>query len=219
MARGAGQEDRGEKAGVSATGRSAVRDPSDYYATPSWCVRRLLEAVDLPGGLWLEPCAGEGAIIRAVAEVRDDVRWHAIEYRDECIEALSGLPTVEAAAGGSFQRKSAVGSFAVCLSNPPYRSALEFVQHALRFAPIVIMLLRLNWLASAARAEWMRAHQPSVFVLPDRPSFVGRGGDATDYAWMAWGLRTPGTLVLGSTPLAERRSHTPRTRGQKELFA
>ena len=25
----------------------------DYYPTPAWCVRRLLEAVDLPGGRWL----------------------------------------------------------------------------------------------------------------------------------------------------------------------
>lgn len=204
---------------MSATGRSAVRDPSDYYATPAWCCKRLLEAVDLPGGLWLEPCAGEGAIIRSVADVRQDVRWHAVEYREECIPILDAIPGC-AAVSGAFQRKNGLGPYAVVLTNPPYRSALEFVQLALRFAPIVVMLLRLNWLASAEREPWMRTHTPSVLVLPDRPSFIGKGGDATDYAWLAWGLHDPPTVqVLAATPLAERSAHTPRTRGQGDLFA
>lgn len=65
---------------MSATGRSDVRRLDDFYATPAWCVRRLLEGVNPPGGLWLEPCAGDGAIIRAVEEMRADVKWHAVEY-------------------------------------------------------------------------------------------------------------------------------------------
>lgn len=31
---------------MSATNRSDVRRPDDFYETPAWCVRRLLEAVD-----------------------------------------------------------------------------------------------------------------------------------------------------------------------------
>ncbi len=204
---------------MSATGRSAVRDPSDYYATPAWCVRRLLEAVELPAGLWLEPCAGEGAIIRAVEEhAHGNVIWHAIEAREECIPILDVISTCQTAVQGSFQAVPADSRYALVLTNPPYRSALQIVQHALKFAPIVVMLLRLNWLASDKRVAWIRAHTPSVFVLPDRPSFVGEGGDATEYAWMAWGLGVPTVSILGSTPLAERRGHAERTRGQRDLF-
>ena len=47
-----------------------MRRDRDYYPTPSWCVRALLETVDLPTGTWLEPTAGDGAIIRAVDEYR-----------------------------------------------------------------------------------------------------------------------------------------------------
>jgi len=206
---------------VSATGRSDVRDPSDYYSSPPWTVHRLLEAVELPGGLWLEPTAGEGAIINAVAEKRRDVVWHAVEAREECIPILDAIPTCQVAVRGSFQAVpvDTSGRYACLVGNPPYRSALQIVQHALEFAPIVVMLLRLNWLASDKRVAWIRANTPSVFVLPDRPSFVGESGDATEYAWMAWGLGIPTVSILGSTPLSERRaSHTPRARGQLSLI-
>jgi len=74
---------------MSATGRGRERDEHDFYETPAWCVHRLLEAVpQLPGGAWLEPCAGKGAIIRAVNEVRKDpIHWTAVEidpsHRDD----------------------------------------------------------------------------------------------------------------------------------------
>jgi hypothetical protein len=44
---------------MSSTNRGAAREPADNYPTPSWCVRRLLEAVELPPGRWLEPACGE----------------------------------------------------------------------------------------------------------------------------------------------------------------
>ena len=48
---------------MSATNRGAVRNEHDFYPTPAWCVHRLLEAVPLPAGRWLEPCVGDGAKI------------------------------------------------------------------------------------------------------------------------------------------------------------
>lgn len=206
---------------MSATGRSNVRDPFDFYPTPAYCVHRLLEAVELPGGLWLEPSAGTGNIMRAVADVRDDVIWHAVEYREECIPALDAVPTCQVAVQGTFQAVPPDPRYSVVMGNVPYKSSLAFVQHAMRFAPLVVMLLRLNWLASDKRVKWMRAHTPSVFVLPDRPSFTGEGGDATDYAWMVWGLPPPATVtILGSTPLEERRMESlERDRDQGLLFS
>ena len=73
-----------------------TRAAYDYYPTPAWCVRRLLEAVDLPGGRWLEPAVGDGAIVRSVDAARDDVRWTTIDVRpglgaDHCLDYTSPL--------------------------------------------------------------------------------------------------------------------------------
>lgn len=207
---------------MSATGRSDVRDPADYYATPSWCVHRLLEAAHLPGGLWLDPCAGLGMLLRAVAEKRNDVIWHAIEFRGECLPELDVIPTCQVAVQGSFQAVLPDPRYAVVCTNPPYRAALAFAQHALKFAPVVIFLLRLNWLASAKRADWIRRHLQHLYVLPDRPSFVGEGTDATDYGWFLFrppeAVSQPAITILATTPAKERAARTARTRGQRDLF-
>src|SRR5260370_30448823 len=68
------------------------RHESDFYATPRWTVHRLLEVLHLPGGNWLEPGAGEGDLIRAVAETgRNDINWTALELRPECKSHLEKL--------------------------------------------------------------------------------------------------------------------------------
>lgn len=188
---------------MSATGRSDVRVESDYYPTPAWCVHRLLEAVRLPGGAWLEPCAGDGAVVRAV--VRADVQWTTYDIRPESSaqnigDFLSVRPRV------LLWEPEVVSPWAsVCLTNPPYSLAMEFVQHAMKHAHVTAMLLRLNFLGSEGRAQFFRAHPPSVYVLPNRPSFVGGRTDACEYAWFVWGLNaTPEIRVLATTPKSER---------------
>jgi hypothetical protein len=49
------------------------------------------------------------------------------------------------------------------------------------------MLLRINYLGSISRHDWWKLNSPtSLFVLSKRPSFTGKGTDATDYAWYVW---------------------------------
>jgi hypothetical protein len=180
----------------------------DYYPTPAWCVRRLLEAVDLPGGWWMEPAVGDGAIVRAVNAARDDVRWTTMDIRPECDPDLVGdfvAPLFRAC----FETSDI---FDVCITNPPYNQAAEFVVKARRRARVVAMLLRLNWLASRERRDLLASAMPDVYVLPDRPSFTGGGSDMTEYAWLIWrGDRAPGqpgeVRILATTPVAERRIH------------
>lgn len=96
----------------------------------------------------------------------------------------------------------------ICISNPPYALAFEFAQKCVAIADTTVLLLRLNWLASAKRAEWMRRHTPSIYVLPNRPSFTGKGTDATDYCWAVWRTdgSTPEVGILATTPAEERRA-------------
>ena len=202
---------------MSSTNRGNARNHADFYATPHWVVHRLLERLTLPGGTWLEPGAGEGNIIRAVH--RPDVRWTALELRAECRPQLETLePRPEVVITDKFVKKLADDQkplcgrrFDVALGNPPFSLALEFVQESLELADTVVMLLRLNFLGSSKRAEFMRGHTPDVYVLPNRPSFTGKGTDSIEYAWFVWRHRDAGRsegklTLLAETPSTERRA-------------
>lgn len=207
---------------MSATGRGAVREPEDFYTTPSWCVRRLLEAWSPPAGdLWLEPSAGNGAIIRSVKAIRDDMHWLAVEKRDEEREAL----TIDRCAfylenfltfpfpASTFRMVSVV------IGNPPYAHAEEFIHRARSLCPRaeIVFLLRMAFVSSRERSAFMQAEPPDLDVLPDRPSFTGEGGDSADYAWLHWPPvpRAAGAVrVLKLTSLEERQ----RDRGHRVMI-
>lgn len=197
---------------MSATGRGPrLGGEHDYFQTPAWTVDRLLEAWDPPGGLWVEPGAGNGAIIRTVNGRRTDVHWLAVEVRDE------ERPTLEDCASEvivddflTFDLEGRRDEPAAVVGNPPYALAQEFIERALDLYPGAwhAYLLRLPFAASAERAPFMRRHPPSVYVLPDRPSFRSNGSDNTDYAWFLWRPFARDTygkfLVLATTPQSER---------------
>jgi hypothetical protein len=200
---------------MSSTGRAADRIALDDYPTPRWCVHRLLEAYELPGGLWLEPCAGAGAIIRAVAEVRGDVRWHANEinpvYRQPLEALLGGQPAI-----GDALKAWVPPITKVIITNPPFGPSLELLLHFLQYRhAVTVFLQRLNW-AAGPRRHVFRTIEPSVYVLPDRPSFVDTyekhapqalkaQTDSIEYAWFVFDGRG-GFRVLGDTPDTLRRA-------------
>jgi hypothetical protein len=167
---------------VSATNRGAEREPHDSYPTPRWAIRRLLEEVALPRGAWLEPCAGEGAIVREIAPYADEIC--AIEILPACREPLTEALVQ---AGKSGVKKSGVKiddylvqkrprrRFNVVITNPPFSLGFEIAKKAVTEADFVVLLLRLNFLGSgdkSGRSEWLRRHPPDVYVLPNRPAFV-----------------------------------------------
>ena len=166
----------------------------EFYPTPASAILPILETdlLALPGGRWIEPCAGTGRIITTVNEFRGDVHWRAFEIDPRLGPVLSttirqGVDLLEPC--GDFVH----GPFdwtgpraAVCLFNPPFSLALQFVIAAFERADHVLMLQRLNWLASA-RASWLRAHQPDVLALAERPSFTPDGKtDSAEYGWFYW---------------------------------
>ena len=173
---------------MSSTRRGGQRSPSDFYPTPPWCVRRLLEAVPLPGGRWLEPCIGHGAIVAATSDLRSDVAWTGLDVHASFAQAVAKLDTPVRFIAEDFTQWSPANptAFDVVITNPPYTVAQAIIERSFSLAPVVVMLLRLNYLASAGRADFMRAHPPDVYVLPNRPSFSGRGTDSIEYAWFVW---------------------------------
>lgn len=175
---------------MSATGRGAERAVSDFYPTPAWCVHRLLDRLHLPGGKWIEPAAGDGAIVKAVrSRGTSDVTWCAVELRHECEAALTSAVSYGSTVltGVDFLRSELlVIEGDVLITNPPYSLAEEYVRASLPRAKWVALLLRLNFLGSSKRRALFANEMPDIYVLPNRPSFTGHGTDATEYAWFVW---------------------------------
>lgn len=166
--------------------------------------------------------AGEGSILGTI-RARGLTRSKGIEFRDDlaqkclergpCVQASfydvvraslssrsdepllsSPPPSPPPPLPGALERPNLI------VMNPPYLSAMEFVEAALRWVrttkvketgekkyATVAALLRLPWLASKGRVAFHQKNPSAVWVLPDRPSFTGDNKvDSTDYAWFLW---------------------------------
>lgn len=155
---------------MSSTSRGGQRSPADNYPTPAWCVRRFAERFRLPGSRWLEPCVGDGAICRALAQAgqKPSAGWTMVDIRPECeelVQDISGEFTP-----GDFIDHAAIEfprwstSFDVAITNPPFSLALPILQACLRVSKITILLLRLNWLGSEERHSILAANPPDLYI-------------------------------------------------------
>jgi len=183
-------------------GNNPKRATFDYYPTPSWAVHRFLEVCPLPGGKWLEPCAGDGAIIKAVNEKKSSIVWSANEIQTGMQPALEPLAPRRVTSEDYLQSSFKKGRHQVIITNPPFTLAMECIRKSFELeADYVVFLLRLNFLASKGRASFMKDHTPDVYVLSQRPAFTLSGQrDSIDYAWFVWDrsrvLGSPGKLVV-----------------------
>jgi hypothetical protein len=149
---------------MSATNRGSARIDQDKYYTPSYSIYPLLPLINWDNiNSVLEPCAGRGIIVKTIREYLNDID-HRMPYiydydLDTGIDYLS----------------TSLGKFDICITNPPYNRALEFIQKALNDCPTVVMLLRLNFLGSQERKSFWRDNPPThILTLSKRPSFVSQ---------------------------------------------
>lgn len=150
---------------MSATNRGAVRNEYDFYATPREPIEKILAEIDFSCiSSFVEPCRGDGAIYNYItcekdySEIREDRDYLKMVFDCDLI-----------------------------ITNPPFSIALDFLEKSLKEAKTVVYLLRLNFLGSQKRKEFWQSNPPShLFTLSKRPSFTGKGTDATEYAWFVW---------------------------------
>lgn len=188
---------------MSVTGHNPVRQKDDFYATPAWCVKAVLPHLQFTARKVIDPCCGDGAILRVLRdELSARTELRGIELDEgraiACQEAGFRVDCGDALAWNWLEPD-------LVITNPPFSLSMEFVLESFKQASrgaTVAMLMRLPWLSSLKRAKWLRRHTPSVFVLPKRPSFTGKGTDATDYAWMVWS-RVNGTIGVTDVPVVK----------------
>lgn len=167
---------------------------AEFYETPARAIDELmLSGPALPGGVWLDPCAGRGAIPRAVSRHRPDVTWYLCELRAECrteLEQLrpAGLVIEDALAPMPSPERFAWPAPTVVIMNSPFSLTVRFVESAWKTCPgaWVASLQRQSFIGPA-RASWLSRHMPDRYQLSYRPSFRRDGRtDGCEYEWNIW---------------------------------
>lgn len=158
----------------------------DIRYTPAWATETLFShAPPPPSSVVLDPCAGDGAILRVAANAGHPVQW--VEVRQSQRPVLEALGPGEVGDWISMDKRPCVNSI---VTNPPYSVGAAFMQACMDAAPkYCAALLRLNHLGSAAWLDFWQKYPPSglVILASKRPSFSGDGRtDASEYAWAVW---------------------------------
>lgn len=156
----------------------------DNYPTPPWCFQALEPYLDFSGVFsFLEPCAGDGRIIKWVASktVNNNFPCYCMAT-DVKGEYSTGNYNAD-----SYLNKKYSQTFDLIITNPPYSLGLEFAEKMLKDARIVMSLFRLDFLATQIRKSFFRENPlHGLYVLSKRPAFRGRTTDRYDYAWFVW---------------------------------
>jgi len=154
----------------------------DLYETPPVAVEALLRVEQLPHCIW-EPAAGRGAIVNVLRK-----HGHAVIASD--IHDY-GFPLDFV---GDFLQAQALTGCDCIVTNPPYKIAAQFVEHALKLSPLVIMLHRLAFMESERRCPILEgAGLARIHVfrkrLPmmHRDQWAGRKANSgMAFAWFVW---------------------------------
>ena len=169
--------------------RLADLDGPDFYPTPAWATRALIESEGFMGGIW-EPACGDGAMSSVLADTGNPVVSSDL-YDRGFGEVGHDFLTTE-------RRHDNI------ITNPPYNSAEGFVASGLRctgrkFA----LLLRLAFLEGANRANTIfhKAPPSRVWVFSERITFYMKGAQVagsgtTAYAWFVWNKDHAGPTEL-----------------------
>lgn len=159
----------------------------DWYPTPAWATRILLDRLPALRGRVLECCSGKGDISNALAE-RESV---TVIENDLDVRCASDFH-IDATDPRAWQQMNQLaGPFDWVVSNPPFSLAPKIVPIAQRYAVHgMAMLLRLSYLEPCLdRVDWLMNHDAHgrVLVLP-RISFTGNGKtDNVTAAWLIFG--------------------------------
>jgi hypothetical protein len=186
----------------------------DLYETPAVAVEALLRVHPLPGGTIWEPACGRGAVANVLR-----AHGHTVVCTD--LVDYSADPT--ARYGVDFLKESGLpAGVTAVVTNPPYMLANEFVAHALKLCPNVIMLLRLAFLESERRSPILDgAGLKRILAFRKRLPMMHRDGwegrkanSGMAFAWLVWQRGYSGAPSLHRISWEDDRDAPPILRSQ-----
>lgn len=200
----------------------------DFYETPDWMIRGLLEHVPelgcpvpksaRPRGRVFDPCVGDGAITRQLLAAR------SIELvtndLDPARPADFHLDARDPRAWKEIE--FVAGPIDWVVTNPPFdpEALVDILLNALAHARAgVVLLARRSFLEPTRhRGAVLRGMEPDRALITERHSFTGNGkSDSVTTEWLCW-ARPP--LVLSDKPIVVLAGYKPRRgRARREVAA
>lgn len=167
------------------------REENDYYATDPKAVELLLELEDFNHYIW-ECACGEGHLSETLKKNGFDVKSSDIIDR--------GYPSTELIDFLKYKNdEESNKNSRDIITNPPYKYAREFAQHALDISENgtkVAMFLKLQFLEGKGRKELFENYPPKVIYVSRSRLMCAKngefermkagGGSAVAYAWYIW---------------------------------
>ena len=177
------------------------REENDYSATEPRAVELLLENELFSPYVW-ECACGEGHMSKVLK-----AHWYKVKSSDlydrgyEGTEIIDFLKTTKEEVSADFPRD--------IITNPPYKFAKEFVEHAIEVSmdgTKIAMFLKLTFLEGKARKKLFLKHPPKIIYVSSSRLQCAKNGDfekykngtgtAVAYAWYVWekGYHGPTTI-------------------------
>lgn len=178
------------------------REVNDYYATEPKALELLLELEKFSPYVW-ECACGAGHLSKVLEEHGYKVRSSDIIDR--------GYPDTEVVDFFDVQREHITNDYPRdIITNPPYKYAKEFVEHALDISmdsTKIAMFLKVQFLEGKARKELFEKHPPKMIWVASGRLLCAKngefqrmrdgGGSAVAYAWFIWEKGYKGKTTIG----------------------
>lgn len=182
-----------------------ARRDEDFYATPAWMLSALLRRIYLARWVIVEPCAGDGAIVRQLTRFDSELQI----VTNDIVQRGLLMPHFQLDARRKETWRSMEklhGRIDLTLTNPPFDETFEIARQAVRFSQQgVILLQRCTWIEPTDdRGPWLAKHPPSAQIVLPRWNFRSRdgkgGSDSAPPSWFIWNkqvqLCQPGIHVV-----------------------
>lgn len=178
------------------------RETHDYYATEPKALELLLELEKFSLFIW-EPACGEGHLSEVLANHGHKVRSSDIVDR--------GYPGTEVIDFLNIKHEDLRDEVRCdIITNPPYKYAKEFVEHALDISmdgTKVAMFLKVQFLEGKARRALFEKYPPKMIWVASSRLLCAKngkfqqmrdgGGSAVAYAWFIWEKGYTGKTTIG----------------------
>jgi len=185
---------RGNNAVFTTLGASShalsSRQKHDYYATDPMAADLLLTLESFSTNI-LEPACGEGHLSKVFERHDYKVKCSDLIYRGYGVKK------------DFFDYTHWNGDI---ITNPPYKFAREFVEHALDIVPSgnkVVMFLKLSFLEGVKRKKLFLQHPPQTVYVSSSRIICAKNGDfvtfnqsAIAYAWFVWEKGYSGKTII-----------------------
>lgn len=174
---------------IVGTNNDGGRPENDFYPTPPEATQKLLDVEVFGGGIW-EPACGDGSITRVLRRNGYYVFESDIEPRNDGLELDFML-------SDQLRARSIV-------TNPPFKIAQQFAQHALDLGCDKLALLcKLSFLEGGTRGQWFpQTPLKNVYVFSKRLTMTrngepSRNGGMIAFAWYVWERGYNGRPMIG----------------------